>query len=160
MSWKLEAFISGAFPTNGGGVLPPLQLGAARAVANGSSAGQAQQLSQHNESLAGAATATLDLSAWAYDGPITVQVGTNMGYAQLHGLIIHAPKTNPGNVTIEAGASNGLELFGTDNVITLGPGEFVALGKAVTVDSTHKTLLITNSDSDEAAVVQFFVMGR
>lgn len=158
--WEITASLRGALAYANGGSEALVEYGAAKAIANGDSAGQAEKLTQHTETIAASSNTTVDLTGITTDGPLQIKVGESAAYEQVHALLIVAAKTNGGNITVEPGASNGLDIFGASGALVLDAGEFVLLTKSFTIASGDRTIKLSNDDAAAAGSVTIFILGR
>ncbi|HEY1188102.1 MAG TPA: hypothetical protein VGE74_10620 [Gemmata sp.] len=107
-------------------------------------------------SLAGGASATIDLSA------VTTLAGESVALTAVVGIVVQVTPDVAENadvtVAVSAGASNGLEWFtsGTEALTIRANGALTiaedASGAGVPVDGTHKTLKFENTGADAGSV--------
>lgn len=102
-----------------------------------------------NIDIAGSTNTTLDLTS------LTDRLGDAINFSKI--LFVFILPTDS-NVTIEPGASNGLELFGgTGRPVTVLDGGALLFGgkpsgTGITVDGTHKTVKLTNETATDMTV--------
>ena len=104
-------------------------------------------------------TGSLDLTAAPLARETAVTFNLTDDY--LGAVLLSAPDTNVGVITVKQGASNGFPLLGGASLIVLAPGDTVALvGSAYTlrqkVDSTHKTIDFAGTSLDKVNILAFF----
>lgn len=110
------------------------------------------------------ATKTAYFSQAMTDGAATIDLtglpGTNAGVVSLSGLkvqslLLENPSTNANAISIEPGASNGYDIFGSDFKVTLQPGQsalFYGNDATPDVGSSDKTLDIAGTGTQSLKV--------
>jgi hypothetical protein len=131
------------------------------AIANGTSANQANMVFSDTRTLTASSTESLDLS-----GSLTDAYGATIVFTKIVGIIVSASSANTNNVLVGGAASNAFINWVSDSTdkIVIRPGGTFALfsndatGYAVTAD-TGDLLKIANSSSGTSVTYDIILIG-
>lgn len=131
-------------------------------LANGTAAGQADQIWHDQRTLAASATEDLDLA-----GVLVNALGATVTFARIKGLLVAAAAGNTNNVVVGAAATNAwATLLNATGTLTLRPGDLVvamagqanATGWAVTA-GTGDLLKVANSAGGSSVIYDIVLLG-
>lgn len=135
----------------------PLAISATFRLTNGTSSGNLDAVATDVNTLAASGNQTIDLTS------VTLIDGTSSGFSNLKGFFVFITSTT-GQLRVGGSGTNTLQLWFSDDsdssVIYPSGVPFMQGSPAgITVDSTNKTIILTNTHGSESVTYRWVAVG-